>query len=262
MPASLMPLLLDHVGRRKFAFYPSILNADPNEWMLTGTTWSDVQVTNVRAGYSISLPRQYVGAVSEADDPILIVGLTKELEFREGMVWPRVKRVIEMPLAANDYSRPFSRRAERPAGPAPVVGIRLEKRDDSSTAKLLAAAGIGAVVLSILAVGVFSDWIATGRLAARTAAQTDLPFSSRDSYNSVVRRLGLPSAHRSASFPGGSRVELLSYSHLGRTVVLYGKRGDPAYYLGTMDQSWRILHVVNGEGREQALQILRTQPRF
>ena len=262
MSAPLMPPLLDHVGRRRFAFYPSILNAEPNEWMLTGSTWSDVRVMNVRGGYAISLPRQYVGAVSEADDPILIVGLTKELEYREGLVWPRVKRVIEMPLAANDHPRPFSRNAERPVGPAPVVGIRLERSEESSTGRVLLAAGIGAVVLSVLAVGVFSDWISTGRIAARTAAQADTQFTAHDDYESIVRRLGLPTTDHSTYRPGGVRLEALGYTRLGITVVLCSSGDESGRYLGTMDQSWHVLHVANGAASERPLELLRSLHGF
>ena len=102
MSAPLMPPLLEEVGRRRFAFYPPIANAEPNEWQLRGATRTEVNAINTRTELEIWIPRHYLGTVSEIDDPILIVGLTKELEYREGAVWPRVRRVIEMPRAVNE----------------------------------------------------------------------------------------------------------------------------------------------------------------
>jgi hypothetical protein len=81
---------------------------------------------------------------------MLVVALTKELEYSTGALRPRVKRVIQMPRVTADAgaSRPPPARF---AGPAPVIGIRLENREDSPTGKALAYAGVGAVVLSVLA---------------------------------------------------------------------------------------------------------------
>ena len=69
-----MPPLLEEVGRRRFAFYPSIANAEPNEWQLRGATRSEVNAINSRTELEIWIPRHYLGTVSEIDDPILIVG--------------------------------------------------------------------------------------------------------------------------------------------------------------------------------------------
>ena len=153
MSAPLVPSPLDYVGRRRFAFYPPIKNFEPNEWMLGTGSWTEVQIVNSRTGIEIWIPRQYIGAVSESSGVLLIVGLRKELEYRAGSLSPRVKRVIEMPRNPDiaPHLRPDSER--RPAGPAPVVGIRIENRGNSPMNKALLALGL-AFLLSFLAFAV------------------------------------------------------------------------------------------------------------
>jgi hypothetical protein len=150
MSAPLIPSPLDHIGRRPFSFCPSIKNADPNEWMLASISWSEIRVVNARTGREIWMPRRYIEAVSYTGGPMLAVTLTKELEYRADALWPRVKRVIEMPRARDEYRASNPVPARFP-GPAPVEGIRLEDRADSPTNKALAYAGVGAIVVSILA---------------------------------------------------------------------------------------------------------------
>src|SRR5438132_7428930 len=101
MSAPLMPSPLDHIGRQQFSFRPAIKNADPNEWMLAIVSWSEIKVVNPRTGREIWIPRHYIDAVSDASGPMLVVRLTKELEYSAGALHPRVKRVIEMPQTAD-----------------------------------------------------------------------------------------------------------------------------------------------------------------
>src|SRR5947209_7617324 len=140
MSAPLIPSPLDYIGRTHFAFCPAIKNADPNEWMLATISWSEIKVVNARTGRELWMPRHYIDGVSCAAGPMLMVALTKELEYCAGALRPRVKRVIEMPSPASDGGT--SRPAPRFGGPAPVVGIRLENREDSPTAKALTYAGV------------------------------------------------------------------------------------------------------------------------
>ncbi len=145
MSAPLMPSPLDYVGRRRFAFYPSIRTSEPNEWVLGSASWSEVQVVNSYTGRRFWVSRQYIGAVSDTHGPLLIVGLTKELEYRAGALGPRIKRVIEMPRASETHLED-SATMRRDSGPAPVIGIRLEPREDSPMNKTLLTLGIGALL--------------------------------------------------------------------------------------------------------------------
>lgn len=151
MSAPLVPSPLDYVGLRKFAFYPPIAHPDPNEWRVGVGSHSEVQVVNAQTGSQIWVPRQYIGAVSETEDYLVVVGLTTALDFRKGAIEPRVKRVIQMP--AGDLQKPESRfdRIRQPARPAPVVGIRLESKSDSTLNKLMIATCIAAILVAILA---------------------------------------------------------------------------------------------------------------
>lgn len=151
MSAPLVPSPLDYVGRRRFAFYPPVKNADPNEWLLGTGSWSEVQVVNARTGHEIWIPRQYVGGVSGSSAGPLVVELKKELEFRSGALEARVRRVIEMPNATRK-AEAAAKTTARSSGPAPVVGIRLEDRAESTMSKAIVTLGIGALGVWLLAV--------------------------------------------------------------------------------------------------------------
>jgi hypothetical protein len=149
-----VPPLLEHLARRPFAFYPAILNVVHNQWFFRKATWSELVVVNAKTGVELSIPRRFVGEVSSIDEPVLIVGLQRELEFREGAVWPHRRRVIEMPIAVGgggaegmSDSVASSAVATHRRGPAPVVGIRLETRRSSRTVKLVGGAMVAAAFL-------------------------------------------------------------------------------------------------------------------
>src|SRR5450755_427366 len=94
-----IPPSLEHLATRPFSFYPPILNVEHNEWLFRKATWSEILVVNCKSGAEIWISRRFVGEVSRIDDPVLIVGLNRELEYKGGAVWPCQRRVIEMPLA-------------------------------------------------------------------------------------------------------------------------------------------------------------------
>jgi hypothetical protein len=147
MSAPLIPSPLDYIGTRRFVFYPNIHNADPNEWRLGFSARSEIQVVNTQTGSKLWIPRQYIGAVSDTGDPLLIVGLRKELNFREGEVEPRIKRVIEMPRSA-EMDRGFQ--PDCSAGPARVFVIRLEDRKKSNATRAVVGLTISALLTWLL----------------------------------------------------------------------------------------------------------------
>src|SRR6266699_399840 len=121
-----IPSPLEHLGVRPFSFYPAILNVEHNEWLFRKATWSEILVVNCKSGAEIWISRRFVGEVSRIDDPVLIVGLNRELEYKGGAVWPFQRRVIEMPVAVGGSSTPAPPRTADRSSPAPIVGIRLE----------------------------------------------------------------------------------------------------------------------------------------
>jgi hypothetical protein len=150
MSAPLVPSPLDYIGPRRFAFYPPIKNAEPNEWLLGSGSWTEVQIVNARNGGKIWIPRQFIGGVSDSHDGLLIVGLTKELEYRSGALGPRFKRVIEMPQHVETKPR-LVEPEPRPPGPAPVIGIRVENREDSQMSRAIVTLGVAAMIVALIA---------------------------------------------------------------------------------------------------------------
>jgi hypothetical protein len=152
MSAPLVPSPLDYIGRRRFAFYPAIKNASPNEWHIGGGSWSEVQVVNAHNNLELWVPRQFIGAVSEPDESLPVVGLRRELEFHHGLVEPRSRGIIEMPVSqAPRFGLGIESEEERKqAGPASVVDIRLSERSDSSLNRAVATLAIGAIVVCLL----------------------------------------------------------------------------------------------------------------
>ncbi|HEX4166186.1 MAG TPA: hypothetical protein VHZ55_12000 [Bryobacteraceae bacterium] len=150
MSAPLVPSPLDYVGRRRFAFYPAISHLAPNEWLLGTGSHSEVQVVNAQTGREVWIARQYIGGVSETAESLLVVGLTKALEYQGGSVTPQVRRIIEMPAERANSQKAWKTEAPR-LRPAAVVGIKLETKSDSAWGKALAAACIAALVLALLA---------------------------------------------------------------------------------------------------------------
>lgn len=146
----LVPSPLDCIGLRPFAFYPAIKNFSSNQWRLGLGSWTEVQVVNAASGAEIWISRQYVGAVSESSGPIPIVGLRKELEYRNGVLAPCIKRVIEMPQSSEESPNLRDDPERRPERRGAVIGIRIEHRENSPMNKALVALGI-AFIISFLA---------------------------------------------------------------------------------------------------------------
>ena len=153
VPIPPMPLLFDQLGRRPFSFFPAIVGIQRNEWILRRVSWAEVEVANTKTGQELSIPRRFVGEISAIEEPFLIMGLVKELEYREGAVWPHQRRVIEMPRAVNGASV-FPTRSFAPHPPAPVIGIRLEPASPARAWKRIAACV--ALALMLIAAGIMA----------------------------------------------------------------------------------------------------------
>jgi hypothetical protein len=141
--------LFESLGRRPFSFYPPIVNVEHNEWILRRANWTDFQVINTKTKDELCVPRRFVGEGALVEEPVMIVGLVKELEYREGVVLPYVRRVIEMPRAVN-ASAPG--RAIGPPRIAPVVGIRVEDEPGSKVWRMIVAAAAAAVLICVAVV--------------------------------------------------------------------------------------------------------------
>lgn len=257
-----IPPSLEHLVTRPFSFYPPILNVEHNEWIFRKATWSEILVVNCKSGAEVWISRRFVGEISRIDNPVLIVGLTRELEYKGGAVWPYQRRVIEMPLAVGGVSTtPASPPPERSA-PAPIVGIRLESNDRRIVRLIGGALAIGVflcvVVLNLNRVGELRQ-----RNAVFTAKdQQFLDLSGHDDYVAVTRKLGPPASDRWQSETNPLQVRALGYPDRKYTVILMGSDRGSAVYIGTMDENWKPIHSVELHAGGTTSSLLRNLKRF
>lgn len=257
MSAPPIPPPFEHLGQRPFAFFPPIVGIEHNEWRYKKATWSEVLVMNTKSLDEIWVPRRYLGELSKVEEPTMIWGLVKEIEFRAGALVPHVRRVIEMPRAVNDYPRPAS--SEAAPSPAPVVGIRLES-NESRIGVLVAAALIFGIAGSAIGVGVYRN-MTTGRNASyQTVLQSSLGLSAKDDYYAVVRKLGQPAEDRWRDEVGEVQYRLLKYPD--KTVILMGRERPKAVYIGALDNQWKVIDSVELPGGAQSYAMLSRLPRF
>jgi hypothetical protein len=254
-----VPPPLEQLGHRPFSFYPAILNIQHNEWIYRRATWSEVLVQNKKTHEELSIPRAYLGEISLVDEPVMIVGLLKELEYKAGAVWPAQRRVIEMPLAVNEARPRFFQ--PPPSGPAPVVGIRIESAERSKIGRFLIAGVALGIAGCVLAVSLYRGGIIGSRVFYTPALQSDFGLNAWDDYQSVVRTLGLPAEDRWLSGSERQRFRVLWYPQRGFYVVLIDSDGDTRY-IGALNRNWRPIHAVELPGRGNSVSLLRSLRHF
>lgn len=149
-----LPTPLEQLGNRPFSFYPPILGVERNEWIFRRATWPEVLVTHAHTGQHVAIPRRFVGEVSRIEEPVVIVGLLKELEYREGAVWPYRRRVLQMPLAVGAEENYI---APRRNGPAPVIGISLHSESHSRRGRMMVGALVAGILAALAIAGALRD---------------------------------------------------------------------------------------------------------
>jgi hypothetical protein len=241
MPVPPAPPPIEQLGRRPFSFYPAILNIEHNEWLYRKATWPEVLVQNTNTNVEIWVPRQYWGAISQVEEPVMIVGLTKELEYREGAVWPAKRRVIEMPRAVNEGRRPVQ--WESTHRPAAVIGIQLESGGRSRTGRFVLGGLALSLAACVLIASLYRGGVVGNRIIYAPLVQPELPFTAADDYDAVVRVLGTPQADRWRD-GGKLQYRLLAYPRLSLYVVLAGRARNDMRYLGSFDQAWNPITQV------------------
>lgn len=238
--AAPVPPSIEQVGDRPFSFYPAILGITHNEWAFRRATWSEMLVVNRTTQQEVWIPRRYIGEVSRIDEPVVIIGLNKELEYKGGLVMPHERRVIEMAPAVTPAPKP----PDPPLQPARIVGIRLEDGAESRVGKMLMAAIAIGILLCIAVVAVLS-W-GSRRVVYQPVVQSDLGFTNNDDYFSVVGKLGTPAEDRWRSELGEMQYRRLSYPQQGLSVILMGSDRKDMHYIGAMDKDWRVVHSIDG----------------
>ena len=249
-----IPPPLEALRHRPFSFYPAILDIEHNEWRYRKATWSEVLVVNARTGQEVWIPRRFLGEVSRIEDPVVIVGLVRELEYKSGAVWPHQRRVIEMPMAVG-AAAPSVRPLQRE--PAPVVGIRLESKTDSNIFRLVGGALVVGIVAAYFVMNFYRGGAPRPRIIYTAKDQSYLDLTGRDDYPAVVRKLGAPARDRWQSETGAIQYRALSYTDRAYTVILMGADRKGAFYIGTLDENWKPLRTFSSTDS-----LLRGLPRF
>jgi len=261
-----LPTPLQHLGGRRFSFYPPIRNLEPNEWLYRRATWSECVVVNARSGEEVCVPRIFLGEVSRIDEAVMIVGLHRELEWRSGAIIPRVRTVIEFPAGCSRSAANDGGAAPRSHHPAPVINIRLEPKPETRAWKWIGVAAVlGAVAFTI---------VADVTRQAQSHQHPDLfrgyrPYlqlGPNDDYASTVRKLG-PPARTSSHETGEHLFRSLVYPARRYSVILMGSTEHDAHYIGALDPRGRVLDAVrlrDGSSAESLLNAagLRSFPSF
>lgn len=256
-----IPPPLEPLVTRPFSFYPPIVGLEHNNWLFRKATWSEILVFNTNAEIEIWIPRRFLGDVSRVDDPVLILGLNRELEYKAGAIWPYQRRILQMPVAVNAPAPPSGGEpAEKPL-PAPVVGIRLE-RSDKFVLKLIGVAVAVFIGLYILIVNIGRIQDMRQRTVTYTAAdQSFLELTSRDDATAIRVKLGEPASDHSRDV-GGIEYRALAYPDRKYTVILMGDDQRTAHYIGVMDEKWHPIHSVEMRSGGTTLSLLKNLARF
>jgi hypothetical protein len=253
---SAMPPPLEELGPRPFSFYPPILNIEHNEWMFGRSTWSEMLVVNTKTGMELWIPRRFLGEVSRIEQPVMIVGLNKELEFRAGTVWPTQRRIIEMPRTGAEPAT-----STPPAVPKSHASGGAAFSSSGPEQRIWRLIG-GVLLVAIIAVVILISFSRSGPLRPHvvyTARDTEyLDLNRDDDYFAVVRKLGPPAEDRWKSESGELQYRLLVYPKRSYSVILMGTSRNDARFIGVLDKDWRPLHYLN----EEMGSMLRGMSRF
>jgi hypothetical protein len=250
-----IPPQFEHLEARPFSFFTPIIGIEHNEWRYRNANWSEILVVNNRTGSEVWIPRRFVGEVARVEDPFLIVGLARELEYKGGMIVPFQRRVIEMPVAVGGAPLPATEQERSPL--APIVGIRTASPTDTRIFKLIGAAVLVAILAYVLAVNLSRE-----RVVYTAKDQTYVGLSSRDDRTAVVGKLGEPAWDRWRAEGGELQYEALGYPDRKLTVILMGSDRKSVQYIGTMDQNWRPVHSVTLRSGGDTSSLLRNLRHF
>lgn len=250
-----LPPPFDAVGERRFSFYPPILNIDHNEWNAKEATWSEVLVVNAKTADPVWIPRQYVGELSRVDEPVMIVGLKRELEFKAGGVWPHVKRVLEMPRGLSAPPRSAAAAEPLPKGMSAIHGAG--SPSESRIGRLILISLVAAIALVAVVVGFYRGQNSVDSATFKGVMQANLGFSAQDNYHAVVRKLGPPAGDRWKNSDGELRFRILDYPARALRVVLMGHEQEDGLYVGAVDTQGRLIDSVSMPGGASTAALVR-----
>lgn len=256
---------LQTLAGRTFAFYPAIRNIEHNEWTYERETWSEFLAVNSRNEAEVWIPRSYLGSVSSADSPVLIVGLNQELEWKAGAVWPYRRNVISMP---GPRKRPAIDDVDAPPAPPPPHRLVAGSQTESTIGRMIGAAlGVGLLVCLLAILIAFGGGVNPWRWFqgdTKTADQRYLSMTVSDGYHDIAIKIGKPESEQWISNEDSQlQFELLGYESRSYAVVLMGSTRNDARYIGAIHMpSRRILDSVKLPGGGSTAAMLKNLPEF
>ena len=263
MASSPLSPQVEQLGDRHFSFFPPIVGVEHNEWMFREANWSEILVVNAKTDEEIWIPRAYVGDVSKVDEPVMIVGLKRELEYKGGLLSPHSKRVLTMPANPVVMGQPpvDARQSAKPES-AVKSAMRMDGGAEGTIGKLILIALIGGVILTFIGVGLLRQRSTGGPVEYKGVMQLDLGLTAQSDYFDVVRKLGQPAEDRWRPNTGERQYRALSYPKSDLVVILMGADREQVYYIGSKDSKGRIVHAVSLPGGTNTEAILRALPKF
>ncbi len=251
---------IEDLKGRAFSFYPALLNIEHNEWTYDKSTWSEVVVINTKSGQEVWVPRRFLGEVSRVDEPVMIVGLKRELEYKAGALWPYERRVIEMPKAVNDFARTPA--PDPPGRLAAVSGMRSEGGTESKIGRMLMIAFVIGIGLTLLLLGLIRGRSRSSDVTFVPILQQTMGLTPFDDYHGIVRKLGQPAEDRWKSGTGEIEYRALHYPDRQVHVILMGKDRESARYIGALDENWKVVDSVELANAGNTRSMLNRLGRF
>ncbi len=254
MAADPHPPQLEELGDRAFSFYPPILGIEHNEWKFVRATWSEMLVHNTKSESEIWVPRRFLGEISRVDEPVMIVGLEKELEYKAGQLVQHVRRVIAMPSARPNQEIPKSEEG-------PVVAPRGHGSSTKSESRL-GVIILGSLAAAILLCYLLVSYFGNRRVEFKALEQQELGLKASSDYFDVVNKLGKPEKDHWKAETGERQIRALEYPAQGLTVILMGVERNKELYVGAMNKEWRPVHTVRHAGGGDTRALLENLARF
>jgi hypothetical protein len=256
---------LETLGDRHFSFYPPIIGVEHNEWTFGESNWSEIMVRNAKLDDEIWIPRSYIGEVSKVDEPVMIVGLKRELEYKGGLLSPHSRRVLTMPSnpVATAHREPGTEpKAE--SGLSVKAAMRSAGGTEGRVGKLIGIALIVGIVLTGIGVLFLRQRTTGGAIEYKGVLQIDLGLTAQSDYFDVVRKLGPPAGDRWRADAGERQYRALVYPKNDLVIILMGADRESVFYIGAKDTQWRTVHAVPlaGNNKSNTEPILRSLPKF
>ncbi len=258
MAGESIPPPIEDFPDRPFSFFPPIRNIEHNEWRFRRSNWAELLVVNSKTEMELWISRRFIGDISEVDEPVMIVGLNKELEYTAGNLVPRTRRVLGMPPPVFAPSVP----SLTPAPRRPRAGLRLDSSAESRVGWLI----LGALALGIAATFLVVSVSRVGRsgenVVYKPVLQSDLGLSAQDDYWAVVRKLGMPAEDRWRPDTGELQYRLLAYPKRSLFIVLMGPDRAHMRYIGALDKDWKPIDSVAQSSGIGTASMLRALKKF